>query len=80
MSEDVRDTRDEYRARIRKRIGMNLKKQRMSNLMTRKQIEIKTGINRCSIQHWEEGSHAPTVDRLYLLCKELNWKPSDILK
>jgi len=72
-------TQDEYSRRLLDRIGRNLREKRLEAGETYYSMHKKTGIANHTILNWEMGHHAPTIDKLYWVCKVMEWNLGEIL-
>lgn len=69
----------QYSEKIRKRISRNMKRIRAESGWSQHQVATISGLAWHTIEKWEAGYNAPTVDKLMILCKATGWSLSDIL-
>ena len=69
----------EFSESVRKRIGRNIRSMREEEGLTPYQLTQITGLSWHTIQKWELGLNAPTVDRLLWFCRTTGWKLSEII-
>jgi len=69
----------QFSEKVRKRISVNLKRLRARSGWTQYQVANISGLSWHTIEKWEAGYNAPTVDKLMILCKSTGWKLAEIL-
>ncbi len=63
---------------LRIEIGKNIKKYRTKAKMTQKDLAEKLGIGAPAVSNWENGSNAPDIETLFLICGILHVGVADL--
>lgn len=69
---------DEWKRKLRKRIGANIRRKRTEEKMTIYALAKRCGVSWHTIQLWEKGTNTPQLDLLWWMCKCMSWNLRDI--
>lgn len=70
----------EWQEGFNRRIGRNLRRMREESGLTRRHVQMKTGIIWQTLEGWEDGKNSIPLYKAVWMCKKLGWKLSDLLK